>query len=226
MTAAPGPFFCAMFSLPAIADAVCGGLEREAQRLDEEQAVHGIDALDELGLHPLLEGALRGAGFGVHREKRYPSDRRKRTQIEGERCDLVLTPDGRPLAAPEADPTLFDPPDAVGLADAFWLEVKVVAQFTPEGPNPRYASQLATPRHDVSKLSKDRGIHHAGVLVVLFAEDDRVVEHDLGLWYRRCLERNLPISPPHLQSFTLTDRIGNARCAVAGYGVRRRSHAP
>ncbi len=211
-----------MFSLPAIADAVCAGLEREARRLDEEQAVQGLDALDELGLHPLLEGALRGAGFGVHREKRYPADRRKRTQIEGERCDLVLTPDGRPLAAPEAEPTLFDPPDAVGLADAFWLEVKLVAQFDTEGPNRRYASQLATPRQDVSKLSKDRGIHHAGVVIVLFAEDDRVVEHDLGLWYRRCLDRNLPISPPNLQSFTLTDRLGNARCAVAAYGVGRR----
>ena len=47
-------------------------------------------------------------GLGVHREQRYPADRARRRESEGERCDFVLTPDGRPLAAPD-DSTVLPP---------------------------------------------------------------------------------------------------------------------
>jgi len=209
-----------MWSVADLADAVESGLRDHMARLDLEQAVHGIDALDELALHPIIARGLAGAGYGVQREQRYPTDRRKRRESEGERCDFVLTPDGRPLRQPDARATLFEPADAVELDDAFWLEAKVVAQYTPEGPNRNYASQLlSTVRQDVMKLSKDPEILHAGLLIVLFVSEAVVAEHDLGVWQDRCLQRGLPIAVPALRTFTLTDRLGHATCAIAVYPV-------
>ncbi len=215
-----GEYDARMWSVAEIADAVEAGLVGEAERLDAEHAVYGLDAKDEVQLHPLLTNALQEAGYGVHREQRYPADRRRSKRSEGERCDLVLTPDGRALAAPEAAPTLFDPPDAVALEDAYWLEVKAVAQFTCDGPNRNYTSQLLSPaRQDVRKLSRHRYTQNAGLLLVLFSQDERVAEHDLAEWLARGLERDLPIGSPSLREFAITDRLGNALCALALYPI-------
>ena len=209
-----------MLSPADIADAVALGLRAHAAALDAEGAVRGLDALDELGLHPILAEALAAAGCGVHREQRYPADRGKRRRSEGERCDLVLTPDARDLRAPDVAGTLFDDPDATDLEDAFWLEVKTVSQFTPEGANRSYSSQLlSTVRRDVTKLSKEPGILHAGLLIVLFARDEQVTEHDLDIWHDRCLRRGLPVSVPARRHVPLTDRHGNAVATIAVYPV-------
>lgn len=203
-----------------IADAVIDGISSHAAALDAEHAVHGVDAMDELALHPIVAHGLTAAGFGVHREVRYPADRRKRKASEGERCDFVLTPDGRPLRQPEAAATLFDSPDAVDLDDAYWLEAKVVAQFTAEGPNRQYASQiLSTVGRDVTKLSKDQGILHAGLLLVLFVEHADIASHDLGVWQDRCIQRGLPIAPPYSRQVSISDRMGNAVCVTSLYPV-------
>lgn len=203
-----------------LADAVEAGLRRRIGELDLEQAVYGLDSLDELRLHRILAEALQEGGFGVFREQRYPADRKRRRFSEGERCDLVLTPGGRPLEQPDAAGTLFDAPDAVTLADAFWLEVKIVAQFTVEGPNPNYSSQLlSTIRHDITKLSKDPGILHAGLLIVMFVRDHAVARHDLGIWQSRCVERGQPISAPSQRELPISDRIGNGLCVVSLYPV-------
>src|SRR5688572_1192704 len=136
-------------SVADIADAIEAGLRHRFEQLDAEHAVYGLDSLDELALHPVIEQSLRDGNFGVHREQRYPADRRKRSFSEGERCDFVLTPDGRDLIHPDAAGTLFDPADALELCDAFWLETKIVAQFNCEGPNANYSSQLlSTVRQD------------------------------------------------------------------------------
>jgi hypothetical protein len=203
-----------------IADAVAQGLRSHASSLDLEQAVQGLDAQDERSLHPVLADALIAHGLGVCREQRYPSDRSKRRQSEGERCDLVLTPDGRALRQPDQAATLFDDPQAVELDDAYWLEVKVVAQWTSEGPNRQYASQLlSTVRGDVTKLSKDPGILHAGLLIVLFVADRSTADHDLDVWQERCVQRGLPIAAPYRRSFDLRDRLGNSLCMIALYPV-------
>lgn len=204
-----------------IADAVIEGLSAHEAALDKERAVRGIDALDELSLHPIIAQGLAAAGYGVHREVRYPADRVKRKISEGERCDFALTPDNRPLRKPEAAATLFDPPNAVDLEDAYWLEVKVVAQFTTEGPNQQYASQLlSTVRQDVTKLSKDPGILHAGLLLILFVATDEIAEHDLGIWQDRCIARGLPIAAPSIRKLPINDRLGNCLCVTALYPVR------
>jgi len=53
-----------MWSIADIADAVAEGLRQQARALDAEQAVYGLDSRDELGLHPILQAALRAAGYG------------------------------------------------------------------------------------------------------------------------------------------------------------------
>ncbi len=211
------------WSVAELADALAAGLRRQAEQFDREQAVRGLDSLDELSLHPLLQQALRAAEYGVYAEQRYPGERGKRKLSEGERCDLVLTPDGRVLEAPEAQGTLFAAPSPVPLDEAFWLEVKTVAQWTEEGPNARYTSELLEPvRRDVRKLARDPGITHAGVLLLLFTSDRQGAEHDLTIWQDRCLERQLPISAPSIRHVPITDRLGNCEATLALYPVQRR----
>ncbi|MCI0676609.1 MAG: hypothetical protein L0Y42_12645, partial [Phycisphaerales bacterium] len=65
-------------SIADIADAVQSGLMETVSQLEREQAVYGLDALDELALHPVLAEVFRRSGHGVYREVRYPSDRKAR----------------------------------------------------------------------------------------------------------------------------------------------------
>jgi hypothetical protein len=211
-----------MWSIPDLADTVEDTLRAEADRNDREQSVRGPDALDELSVHPLLAGGFRRAGYGAFGERHYPTAGLRRRDTEGERCDLVLTPDGRGLHDPGREPTLFDPPDAVAPDEAFWLEVKVVCQHTTEGPNSGYASQLLSGvGEDVRKLSRHPGIAHAGLLIVLFVEDRSTAQHDLDVWLDRCLQRGLPVGAPCIRTFDITDRLGNGVCAAALYPVGR-----
>lgn len=205
-----------------IVNAVEAGLRGAAGGADLEQAVYSIDALDELGLHPVIERGLKGAGFGVWREQRYPSQRTGKRGSEGRRCDMVLTEDGRLLAELEPEPTLFDPPDAVALEDAYWLEIKTVAQHTTEGPFPHYARELLSPvAQDIKKLYGDGKIAHAGLLLVLFNEDQRTAEHDIVAWYNRCRAKLVPVLSPVTRGFALRDRLGNGWVSVSLFPVEK-----
>lgn len=205
-----------------IVEAVAAALSRRAADDDDEQAVYSIDTLDELQLHPLIQRALRDAGFGVHPEQRYPADRTKRKKSHGKRCDLVLTPDGRALMEPDVETTLFEPPDAVVLEAAFWLEVKTVSQFTTDGPFARYSAELLSPvSQDIKKMASDRTIFHAGLMLILFTADEPTAKHDLAAWEARVLKRGYPVAPAVIKGFDLIDRMGNARCTVALFPVRR-----
>lgn len=212
-----------MWSIADLADALADGFAREEERLREEQAVHGIDIHDELGVHPIIERAFADAGLGVFREQRYPADRIRRSRAEGERCDFVLTHDALPLCEPDRADTLFDDPHALDLEDAFWLEAKLVAQFTIEGSNPRYSGQfLSVVRGDLPKLHKDPGILHAGLCVILFAREEQVAEHDLRVWYDRCVSRALPLDSPAVRHVPIADRIGHSVCTIAICPIRPR----
>lgn len=204
-----------------IADAVHASLAARARQDDLEQAVHGFDALDELGLHPLLQQGLRAAGYGVWAEQRYPSDRERARGGQGQRCDIVLTPDGEPLRQPLAKGTLFDTVDGCDPEQAYWLEVKTVAQFDTAGPFRRYSAELLAPvAADVRKLWHEPLIYHAGLLLVLFAADGDIAEHDLAAWHRRCLDRGYPVAAPAVRGMAISDRIGNSFCAAALFPVR------
>lgn len=219
-----------MWSIADVADALARGIEDRAREFDLEQTVRGVDSLDELTLHPILADAIaRYADVSVHRELRYPADRDKRARSAGERCDLVLGPREAVLVGPDDDVNLFKSAErevktTITLDEALWIEVKVVAQFHSPGgvlkPNANYAGQLlSTVRRDVTKLSKDGGILHAAVALVLFVADSHVADNDLRVWQDRCLERGLPIGSPCRRDVRVADRIGHGVCAVAVYPV-------
>ncbi len=204
-----------------LADAAAAALRRRRDADDAEQAVYGFDALDELRLHPLLHTAYRDAGYGVFPEQRYPAARTRRKKSEGQRCDLVLTRDAMPLREAEATGTLFAAPVAEDSDSAFWLEVKTVAQFTTDGPFPRYSAELFAPvAKDVRKLYDEPLIRHAGLLLVLFTQTQAVAEHDLMAWHDRCVVKGLPVRLPAIRGFRLTDRIGNGWCATAVFPIK------
>lgn len=199
-----------------------GELERESDRRAREQSHLGIDALDELSLHPLLRRGL-GTEWAVLAEQRYPGDAARSRRSEGERCDIVLV-DARAGSPHLADPlmsgTLFAG-RGVEPEEAVWIEVKTVGQFAMfeddfARPNPRYSSVLLReiPR-DVRKLGVDTRIRHAGVAVVHFAADGRIAENDLRAMTDRLHERSADVSAPIVGAFEIPDHIGNALCTLA-----------
>ena len=215
------------WSTADLADAIASGLEARAREADLQQAVYGIDVLDELGLHPLVQGALRDSGLGVWPEQRYPSDQARNRKSEGKRCDIVLTAPVTlgaaplPLRDPDIAGTLFENQPAVDPRDAFWLEIKTVAQFEAGVPFSRFASELlSTVTQDVRKLWADERIRHGGLALLLFTRDQQVAEHDLEAWHERCLDRGFPVAPPAVRGFGITDRIGNGWCGLGVFGVR------
>lgn len=210
------------WSVADIADAVEHCLKQKVAEQTLEQVVYGFDALDELGLHPIIQQGLIDAGFGVCPEQRYPSQRNRRKRSEGKRCDIVLTPDpDLPLRDPLVKDTLFDQQPAVDPSEAYWLEIKTVAQFEPEGPFRGYSSELFSPvPQDVKKLWTDPLIYHGGLLLILFTESETIASHDLVAWHERCLEKGYPVAPPASRGLPIPDRIGNGWCQVAVFSVR------
>lgn len=209
------------WSTAELVEAIEAGLRQRARDDDLEQAVYGFDALDELAMHPLIAGALRTCGCSVYREVRYPQDQRHAKKSKGKRCDFVLTPKDQPLRDPEQAGTLFDTPDACDFEQAYWLEMKLVAQFEKTGPFRHYSKELLAPvPKDVRKLWSDGAIFHAGLLLILLTADQHIAEHDLSAWYTRCLERGYPVAAPATRHVAITDRLGNGCCTVALFSVR------
>lgn len=209
-----------MWDLHHILEIARDALQAEAARLDLEQSHLGIDALDELAIHPLLHQGLRCAGFGVHSEQRYPGDAAKPNRTEGDRCDIVLTHEpAEAIRDPLLSGTLFEGA-GVDPGEALWIEVKVVGQFTmTDGAvraNPTYSSQLLqlVPK-DIRKLARDPLIAHAAALVVVFTSDEATAQHDLRIWAERAISKSVPCSMPIMRSFAITDHMGNGNCTMA-----------
>ena len=208
------------WSISEIADLVVSRLEVQSQADDLGQVIYGFDTGNELRLHPLIQEALRGGGWGVWPEQRYPSDALRPRRSEGRRCDVVLTRCQLPIRDPLIKDTLFDHQPAADPQQAYWLEIKTVAQFETRGPFRHYSSELlVSVAEDVRKIWCDSLVRHGGLMLVLFTQQQTVAEHDLQIWHQRCLDRGFPVSPPAVRGFKITDRIGNAWCAVALFGV-------
>ena len=209
-----------MWDLGLILSACAHALQEVARSLDEEQAALGIDALDELEIHPILRNGLTDAGFGVLAEQRYPQAGSRPKRSEGDRCDIVLTDQpGEHLIDPLASHTLFGGRGVESEA-ALWIEIKVVGQFSViddmARANPGYsAGLLSLLMADVRKLAADDRIAHGAALLVLFNSDESVAEHDLAQWTRTAIEKGLPISSPLCERFAISDRIGNGVATVA-----------
>jgi hypothetical protein len=229
--------------LDAIADALRDALAGAEAELAEEQAVHGLEAWGELGLHALLAKGLAAAPFAVFREHPFPGqpehipDERDRL-----RCDLVVAPAGTtslvdPVRtareARRASETLFadvasrpaaPARGALGAEDALWLEVKVLAQYAyiegVAGPNRAYAGQVAACLRDVAKLGRADRIEHAALAVVAFHDGAETARHDLAALAHRALDRDLPVGGLITRQTPIADRIGNRVCTLGLLRVR------
>lgn len=216
-----------------IAQVTADALAARAASLDREQAILGLDALTETDLHPFLAHALSTRGYQTLREWPYPTPSRPRPlPRDRERCDLVVLP---PDAPPPLDPvaeaaraselasTLFaampDPTPSTPPEDLFWLEVKLVGQHTivdgAARANPSYASELVAAGRDLDKLARDPRILSAGLLLVLFTQDEATAHHDLDAARHRWLDKSWPAHSGPRTGFALTDRIANAWCAIS-----------
>jgi hypothetical protein len=232
-----------MWTAEDIAERLAAGLRAAEWMLSLEQAPLGLDSLDETALHPVLAAGFEDSPWAVVREQAYPGTfRAMPLPRDRERCDLVVLPEGktrvldplevvRDVMAREA--TLFAGVDECGKLstdaarpeDAFWLEVKVVAQYayvdSVPGPNRAYGSQLTRgPIVDVRKLSREAMVEAGGVGVVLFSADPAGVKHDFGIMVSKMLDRDLPISSPAMEIVEIGDRAGNVCAGVCVVPLR------
>lgn len=81
-----------MWSTDAIVDAALTALRERELALREEQAVRGLDALEEVELHPFLAAGLAAHGWGVLREQAYPHEWRRKLAAKPQ-PDAAPTPD-------------------------------------------------------------------------------------------------------------------------------------
>lgn len=197
-------------------------LREHAKSLDLEQAVYGLDHLDELALHPILAAGFEATPLEVAREVIYPLHRDRPSRSQGIRCDLVLSPQGMPLREETEALPLFVEPETTAPEQAYWLEVKAAAQHMEARVNPGYASLLTGPvGGDVLKLRSDPVIRHAGLLVIRFAASEAHASDQLHRWRRSRAAEKLPWVDVNTEGFALNNRAGNGWCAVTLITVRR-----
>lgn len=183
-----------------------------------EQAVYGLDSLSEVEIQELLASHLRGR-YEVAREVPYPSSSSRGPGGAGGRlrCDIVLTPSGRPLLCGREPPGLFESPDPCVPQDALWLEVKAAWQFREGGvPHGGYGAQWRKAViADLRKMEADPRIHHAALLLVVFNESIAVLEKDLDLFEWHLAREEVLAGTRQLRSVPILDRIGHRVCTVA-----------
>lgn len=193
------------------------------QELRLEQAVYGLDARDERQIQLLLTERLK-ARYDVAREVHYPSSKGSKL-THRMRCDLILTPAGRPLE-PESAPTqtLFDLP-APGTTpsqfcppcDALWLEVKVAYQFREGGV--RHGGYGAQWRQkvvaDLRKMEADPLIREAGLVLIVFNESRDILDKDLELFEDVLALKEVLAGFRQVRSVPILDRIGHNLCSIS-----------
>ena len=180
-----------------------------------EQAVYGLDARDEKRLQTLLADGLRQF-YEVAREVHYPSSIGKKL-THRQRCDLVLTPKGRPLKLDRDAPSLFDAPDLCAPQDGLWLEVKVAYQFREGGVrHGGYGGQWRDAVvEDLRKMESEALIREAGLALVVFNENPAILDKDLDLFESVLMRKEVLAGFRHVRSTPILDRSGHTVCTVA-----------
>jgi hypothetical protein len=152
----------------------------------------------------------------VAREVHYPSTQGKKLSHR-QRCDLVLTPCGRPLKIDSAPVTLFDAPDLAGPEEGLWLEVKVAYQFREGGL--RHGGYGAQWRNavveDLRKMEADPLIHEAGLCLVVFNQSRKILEKDVELFENILAQKEVLAGFRKVRSIQILDRIGHQVCTIA-----------
>jgi len=190
-------------------------LRQREDALRLEQAVYGLDAKDEKAIQSLLADGLK-SHYEVVREVHYPSSQGNKL-THRQRCDLVLTPRGRPLRLDSAPPTLFDAPNQAEPNEALWLEVKVAYQFREGGARhggygPQFRQAVVA---DLQKMESEPKIREAGLLLVVFNESEEVLAKDLELFEDVLIRKEVLAGFRHVRSTAILDRIGHRVCTIA-----------
>jgi hypothetical protein len=180
-----------------------------------EQAVYGLDAKEELQLHTLLAQGLTHY-YEVAREVHYPSTHGKKL-THRPRCDIVLSPKGRPLKLDAQPPTLFDSPNLSTPDQALWLEVKVAYQFREghirhTGYGPQWRNSTIA---DLRKMESDPLIHEAGLILVVFNESEQILTKDLDLFERLLIEKEVLAGFRQVRSIPILERMGHRISTIA-----------
>ncbi len=198
-----------------LADQLGAVMQAAEGELRLEQAVHGLDTHDERELHAILSSGLTRF-YEVAREVHYPSSVGKKLSHRA-RCDLVLTPKGRPLKLDRSAPGLFDPIDQTDPKAAMWLEVKVAYQFREGGV--RHGGYGAQWREaivaDLRKMEVEPAICNAGLLLVVFNESEAVLQKDLELFEDVLVRKEVLAGFRQVRSVSILDRIGHRHASVA-----------
>jgi hypothetical protein len=204
-----------MWDFCTLADRLGETISRAEAALRLEQAVYGLDARDEQAVQTLLCEGLK-PHYHVSREVHYPSTAgAKRTHRQ--RCDIVLTPHGRPLKLDWAPSTLFDPANLATPDQALWLEVKVAYQFREGGvPHGGYGAQWRTNVvSDLRKMEAEEPIRHAGLALVVFNESQQILDKDLELFENVLAMKEVLAGFRQVRSIPILDRIGHKLCSIA-----------
>jgi hypothetical protein len=204
-----------MWDFSTLADRFHDAIAAAEGELRLEQAVYGLDRLDERKLQGLLAERLV-TSYEVAREVHYPSTRGKKLSHRA-RCDLVLSPKGLPLRLDSAPLTLFDPAAMSEPAQALWLEVKVAYQFREGGVRHMgYGTQWRQKVvNDLRKMEPEPLIHDAGLVLVVFNESQAVLDKDLELFEDVLARKEVLAGFRHVRSVPILDRIGHNLCTVA-----------
>lgn len=198
-----------------VADHLGAALAAAEAELRLEQAVYGLDARDELAIQNTLADGL-AAHYQVAREVHYPSTAGRKLSHR-QRCDLVLTPRGRPLMLDSRPPTLFDPANACPPTEALWLEVKVAYQFREGGA--RHGGYGAQWRgaviEDLRKMEAEPLIREAGLVLVVFNESEEILRKDLETFESLLAHEEVLAGFRQVRGVPIWDRIGHRLGTVA-----------
>lgn len=189
-------------------------LQAEAD-LRLEQAVYGLDWRDEVEIHKLLAEGL-SEHYDVAREVHYPSSVGRKLSHR-KRCDLVLSPKGRPLRLDRGLPTLFDPAEQTEPTEALWLEVKVAYQFRELGVrHGGYGQQWRSAVvEDLRKMEAEEKICEAGLILVVFNESQAILEKDLELFETVLARKEVLAGFRQVRSIPILERMGHRVCTIA-----------
>lgn len=214
------------YDLSTVADHLGQVLQQAEAGLRLEQAVYGLDSLDELRLQSSLAAGL-ARHYEVAREVHYPSSAgNKRTHRA--RCDLVLSPRSRPLKRDIDPATLFDPPDLCPPSEALWLEVKSAYQFREGGiRHGGYGIQWRNAIvEDLRKMEADPLITEAALVLVVFNESPEILNKDLDLFETVLIQKEVLAGFRQVRSIPILDRIGHRLCTVALWPTLQRECPP
>jgi hypothetical protein len=198
-----------------IAEQLSQAIRAAEAALRLEQAVYGLDSHDELALHAVLAEGM-GQHWEVAREVHYPSTFGRKLSHR-KRCDLVLTPPGRPLRLDCAPPTLFDAPNLCSASEGLWLEVKVAQQFRAVGQrHGGYGGQWRNAVvEDLRKMEADELIREAGLVLIVFNESEDVLAKDLELFEDVLARKEVLAGFRQVRSIPILERMGHRVCTVA-----------